>query len=310
MATAARRRTGPADRAVWILLALVLAGLGAWAVLGDDGDDDEGAVRTGAPASATAPGSEASSPATTVSTTVPPTTVPATTTEPPASTTTAARATTTTTVADRATGTSAPPAPARPGDTTAGETGTAPLATMPDGSFVPVLAVFDVDHITLTGAVPDQAARERLAALAVANAKPGQETIDDQVTIDPRVPRSIGVRVVELTSARFAEGTSEIAPAHAAELDRVVTVMQALPEVTALVIGHADQRGDEATNYRLSADRAEAVVDYLVSKGVAAHRLASRAVGEADLLTLADDDAALALNRRTEFVFAGLLLGS
>jgi hypothetical protein len=31
-------------------------------------------------------------------------------------------------------------------------------------------------------------------------------------------------------------------------------------------------------------------------------------VGEADLLTLNNDDAALALNRRTEFVFYGLLI--
>jgi outer membrane protein OmpA-like peptidoglycan-associated protein len=169
--------------------------------------------------------------------------------------------------------------------------------------------MFDVDTITLSGTVPDDAARQRLEVLARANAKPGQETVRNELAIDPSVPRNIGVRVVELTSARFPEGSAEIAPVHAAEIDRLVAVLQALPNVTALVIGHADQRGDDAVNYLLSAERADAVVDHLVARGIAPSRLASRAVGESDLLTLGDDDAALALNRRTEFVLTGLLLG-
>ena len=41
--------------------------------------------------------------------------------------------------------------------------------------------------------------------------------------------------------------------------------------------------------------------------GIAFDRLQSRAVGETDLLVLDDDEAALALNRRTEFVLFGLL---
>ncbi len=79
--------------------------------------------------------------------------------------------------------------------------------------------------------------------------------------------------------------------------------------MTALVIGHADQRGDEVANYVISEARADAVTTYLASQGVDPARLASRAVGEADLLTLNNDDAALALNRRTEFVLFGLLQG-
>ena len=68
---------------------------------------------------------------------------------------------------------------------------------------------------------------------------------------------------------------------------------------------HADQRGDETNNYVVSEQRADAIVDYLVSQGIAPSRLSSRAVGEADLLTLDNEPAALALNRRTEFVLLG-----
>jgi outer membrane protein OmpA-like peptidoglycan-associated protein len=187
---------------------------------------------------------------------------------------------------------------------------TAPYETLPDGSPLPVIATFDTNRITLEGVVPDQAASDRLQALAVANAKPGQaDTVDNRLTLNPAVPRNVGVRVLELTSARFPAGSSEILPPHAAELDRVVTIMNALPNVTTMVIGHADQRGDDLSNYAISEARAAAVKNYITAGGIAPSRLSSRAVGESDLLTIANDESALALNRRTEFIFYGLLIG-
>jgi outer membrane protein OmpA-like peptidoglycan-associated protein len=184
----------------------------------------------------------------------------------------------------------------------------APYETLPDGSPAPVVALYDVSTITLTGAVPDQAAKDRLQVLAIGNAKPGQDTVANFLTINPSVPRHVGVRVVELTSVRFPEGSAEVLPPHALELDRVVSIMNALPNVTALVIGHADQRGSDLSNYEISEERADAVVDYIAGHGIEPSRLSSRAVGETDLLTLNNEPAALELNRRTEFVFYGLLL--
>jgi OOP family OmpA-OmpF porin len=239
-------------------------------------------------------GTETTEPASDVSTTTdaPTTTAAATTTDAP--TTTAAP----TTVPPAPTTAPPPPPPTN-----------APYATLPDGSPAWAVAIFDVDRITLTGVVPNAEAKQRLQDLAVLSAKPGQAaTIDNQLTTNPAVPLSLGVRVVELTSVRFPDGSAEVMPEHAAELDRVVNIMNGLPNVTALVIGHADQRGDEVANYVISSARADAVTGYLASRGIAPSRLSSRAVGEADLLSLNNDAAALALNRRTEFVFFGLLL--
>jgi outer membrane protein OmpA-like peptidoglycan-associated protein len=180
---------------------------------------------------------------------------------------------------------------------------------LPDGTPAPVIAIFDVAQVTLTGAVPDQAAKDRLQALAIANARPGQAAaVANFLTINPTVPRGLGVRVVELTSTRFPEGSAEVRPSHGLELDRIVSVMNALPSVTVLMVGHADQRGDEVANYKLSAARAEAVAGYIIAHGIAASRVSSRAVGETDLLTLNNDEAALTLNRRTEFILYGLIL--
>ena len=105
----------------------------------------------------------------------------------------------------------------------------APFETLPDGTPMPLIVTFDTNRITLQGVVPDQAAMDRIQTLAVANAKPGQaDLVDNQLTLNPAVPRNVGVRVLELTSARFPDGSAEILPEHAAELDRVVTIMNAL----------------------------------------------------------------------------------
>lgn len=231
----------------------------------------------------------------------PATTEAVTTTTSPATTSTEAATTTT----------AAPSTTAAPTTTAAAPTTTAAAtySTLPDGQPEWVVAIFDTNSITIRGEVPDQAAKDRLEVLARANAKPGQaDEVVNEVTINPAVPRNVGVRVVELTSVRFPSGSAEITPEHAAELDRAVAIMEALPHISTLVIGHADQRGNEMANFAISDARARAVLTYMASRGIDPGRLQSRAVGENDLLTLDDSEAALALNRRTEFVFYGLLV--
>ncbi len=226
-----------------------------------------------------------------------------TTTTDAAAASTSAEPTTTTVAA-----TTAPPPP----PTTAAPT-TAPGAPYPtniDGTPTWVVVIFDTNAITMSGEVPDQASKDRLKALATQYAKPGEaDSINDNLQINPAMPKSVGVRIVELTSARFPDGSAAIEGDHAAELDRVVAAMTALPTTTAIVIGHADQRGNEVSNYVLSVQRAQAVVDYMAAKGIDPVRLSAKAVGEQDLLDLHDDAAAFALNKRTEFVLFGLLQG-
>ena len=130
----------------------------------------------------------------------------------------------------------------------------------------------------------------------------------NNLIVNPGVPLNVGVRVIELNSARFPSGSATILPDHAAELNRVVRVMSALPNVSVLVVGHADQIGPNDANFALSVNRAQAVVNYLIFSGVSAARISSRGVGTTDLLTSAGDEVSLALNRRTEFIFTGLLI--
>jgi outer membrane protein OmpA-like peptidoglycan-associated protein len=261
----------------------------------------------------TAPTAAAASDSTTAPATAPaaaPATAPATTepqraSDPPVPPSTTVAADRSAPAPRPATSSTSTTTPAGPAEASAG----APPATLPDGSAAPVAAIFDVDTITLAGAVPSQAAADRLTALAVANSKTPAAVID-LITVDPAVPEGVGIRVVELNSSRFPAGSAEVLPAHATELDRMATVMNALPNVTVLVIGHADQVGSQQNNFAISEQRAQAVVHYLVGQGIDASRLSSRAVGESDLLSVADDETSLALNRRTEFIVYGALVGA
>jgi flagellar motor protein MotB len=181
---------------------------------------------------------------------------------------------------------------------------------MPEGSPLPVLVVFNGGTITLSGSVPSAAAQQRLSALAEASSQTPNAKIASSLTVDPRVPDTAGVRVIEMNSARFPTGSSEIGQQHAAELGRVAALMKSLRNVTCLVIGHADQRGNSDQNLTLSQARASAALEYIISQGISPDRLSARGVGDRSPLTQQSDAAGLALNRRTEFVFFGLLVGT
>jgi len=184
-----------------------------------------------------------------------------------------------------------------------------PAVVLPDGSPLPVLVVFDGTTITLAGSVPSAADAAMLRALADANSK-AHATVVDHLVVDPRVPASVGVRVIEMNAVRFAEGSSTVTPDYAPELNRVINLMRAMPWVTTVVVGHADQTGTAALNLELSQARANAIIDYLVSQGISPDRLAAQGVGAREPLTTQNTTAGWALNRRTEFVFHGLFVST
>jgi outer membrane protein OmpA-like peptidoglycan-associated protein len=177
---------------------------------------------------------------------------------------------------------------------------------MPDGTPQPVVAILGDDRITLVGAVPSEADATAVAELAIATSAFPDLPIDNQLTINPGVPPDLAVRVVELQSSWFAESSADVLPDRAPQLDRVVDVLNASPQLALTIVGHTDQRGADESNLTLSQRRAQAVASYLVNGGIDGARLSAWGRGEAHPLSLDDDAASLTLNRRLEFVFLGL----
>lgn len=72
----------------------------------------------------------------------------------------------------------------------------------------------------------------------------------------------------------------ELRPESMVTLDRLVETLNDNPNVTIELASHTDARGSAAMNIELSQKRAQSVVDYLISKGIAADRLVAKGYGK------------------------------
>ena len=140
-----------------------------------------------------------------------------------------------------------------------------------------------------------------LLPLSRADAAPGQDrvrrSIEGPVTREA-VTRSLAVlpdeagepggpsEVSLMLRIEFAFDSAELTPEAMRDLDGVAAALND-PQLTAAQVtleGHTDATGSEDYNLRLSERRAEAVVTYLASRGVARERLRAAGYGEQRLL--------------------------
>ena len=69
-------------------------------------------------------------------------------------------------------------------------------------------------------------------------------------------------------------------PESATALDELVRLLNENPNITIELSAHTDSRGSDQYNERLSQQRAESVVNYLIEHGIAADRLTPKGYGE------------------------------
>jgi outer membrane protein OmpA-like peptidoglycan-associated protein len=112
-----------------------------------------------------------------------------------------------------------------------------------------------------------------------------------------------GFKLEVLETVYFATNNAVILERSYPLLDNVATVLGAHSEIAKVrVEGHTDDRGPAEANLTLSQRRAEAVVAYLVKKGVAQARLEAVGLGETRPIVTNDTADNQARNRRVEFV--------
>lgn len=103
-----------------------------------------------------------------------------------------------------------------------------------------------------------------------------------------------------LEGVYFETGKAVLKPESQAVLDRVAESLKGNPEVKVEISGHTDNTGSKATNTRLSAARANAVRDFLISKGVDAGRMTAKGYGPDKPVADNKTVAGRAANRRVE----------
>jgi len=92
-------------------------------------------------------------------------------------------------------------------------------------------------------------------------------------------PLKVGAST-RLNNVFFNYDDSNLRPSSKVELERMFEFMMKYPKIKVEIIGYADSRGSDAYNKKLSLDRATAVVNYLVKKGIEKQRLVATGLGE------------------------------
>ncbi|TFV91852.1 OmpA family protein, partial [Algoriphagus kandeliae] len=91
---------------------------------------------------------------------------------------------------------------------------------------------------------------------------------------------------------------------HKKELERTAIMLKRMPNLMLYIEGHTDQRGSEEYNQSLSERRADAVMEYLMKRGIEENRMEHQWFGETrpvhDCNTETCTEAMHQLNRRTE----------
>ena len=110
-------------------------------------------------------------------------------------------------------------------------------------------------------------------------------------------------RIKILDKIYFETNKAVIKPVSFPILDAVAATLKGNPQILLVEIqGHADERGSDDHNLRLTDARAKAVRRYLVDKGVDGGRLQGKGYGETRPVDKRHNDAAWSQNRRVEFV--------
>ncbi|MBQ0768436.1 MAG: OmpA family protein [Bizionia sp.] len=132
--------------------------------------------------------------------------------------------------------------------------------------------------------------------------KKGGITSWEEVECELLMPTAIPI-YYELASARLTADSKQT-------IDNTLLPMLKEKPINIEIMSHTDSRGNDDYNMSLSQQRANSVVNYLVSKGISRNRLAAKGFGETRLANRCSNgvdcsDSEHKRNRRTEFRVLG-----
>ena len=107
---------------------------------------------------------------------------------------------------------------------------------------------------------------------------------------------------IALKNIFFASGSAELLPESEPELNKLLYTLKTHQSMTIEIRGHTDDVGEAMDNLKLSEARCRSVYEYIVGKGIAAHRISFRGYGETQPIAGNTTEEGRKKNRRTEFV--------
>ena len=176
----------------------------------------------------------------------------------------------------------------------------------PDNDIAWVTGTVSKGTLTITGKAPSEEAKTGAASLVAQI--PGLKGVVDQTVLDTVLIRQRGEKAAcddgiaaALEAGQFDFSGATIGRRSRSILDQIAIALERCPEASVEVAGHTDSSGSEAGNQRVSEQRAQAAVDYLVGKGLDKARFTAVGYGPAQPIADNGTAAGRAANRRLEF---------
>lgn len=105
-----------------------------------------------------------------------------------------------------------------------------------------------------------------------------------------------------ILNINFDTNKSNLQPDGQKVVDEILTLMKSNADLKIAIEGHTDNAGSADRNKKLSAERANTILKYLISNDIAASRLTANGFGSERALVANDSEANMAKNRRVELV--------
>lgn len=110
----------------------------------------------------------------------------------------------------------------------------------------------------------------------------------------------IGNKIV-LKNIFYDFDKASLRPESKSELEQLLKLMNENTTIKIELSSYTDNKGSDEYNLKLSQERAQSVVDYLISKGISKERLVAKGYGESKPISDNDTEIGRQMNRRTEF---------
>lgn len=112
---------------------------------------------------------------------------------------------------------------------------------------------------------------------------------------------------VQLDNIYFESNSVEFKPASKASLNQLYRILTDNPDLIVQINAHTDNEGSSSYNQELSQKRAQAVIDYLIQRGIGANRLKPKGYGQSQPIGDNNTEEGRQLNRRITFQIIGSL---
>lgn len=126
-----------------------------------------------------------------------------------------------------------------------------------------------------------------------------------EVPADANATYEVGIQIdppkeFTLSDVLFDTGKSTLKPSSFRQLNDLYEVLAMKNTMEVEIQGHTDNVGKPEDNLKLSEERAKAVRDYLLKKGIAPDRITAKGYGDTRPVAYNTDEAGRSKNRRTQ----------